>query len=332
MQKNNIHAHILEKNALKTIRDITIENLKELIASEQVFWLDIPNLEQKDLIEAIFTELGIHHLILEDIFNSNQRAKIEILEQQVYCVLGLMQKKHDNRLHFQTLKLNIILSKKYLITFNTNLENSQQKINYKSLLESLSKNVQPKIDFLVYLMIQQIMDYFYITMETMSERLEAIEDLLIESPAKVQLKEIYLLKRKILFLRKIIVSYCDMAEIFYKGKIPFVHKENQIYFMNLYEQTNRTLQSLDFYQLMISNVYDVYLTSMSNYSNQSIDTLTRFAAIFVPLSFITSFYGMNLIMPETLYKITYPIIIGIMGLTASSMYYLILRKRKNKKK
>ena len=331
MLKTKIHAHVIEQNEFRTVRDLNLESLKELITSEHPFWIEIPNIEQKDLIEAIFKELGIHHLILEDIYNPNQRAKIEILEHQVFCVLGLMQKKHDNRVHFQTLKLNMILSEKYLITFNANLQESQQKIDYQLLRESLSKNTNAKIDYLAYLIIQQMMDFFYLNIDQMADRLEMMEDLLIESPLKVQLKDIYLLKRKILFLRKTIISYCDIAEIFYKGNIPFMHKENQIYFMNLYEQTNRTLQSLDFYQLMISNVYDVYLSSMSNYSNQSINTLTRFAAIFVPLSFITSYYGMNLDMPETLYKITYPIVVAVMMATASSMYYLILRKKKKNK-
>ncbi|MDQ5884636.1 MAG: magnesium transporter [Pseudomonadota bacterium] len=330
MLKNKIHAYVIELNEFRTVRDLTIESLKELMTSDGPFWIELSNLEQKDLIDAIFKDLGIHHLILEDIYNVNQRAKIEILEHQVFCVLGLIQKKHDNRIHFQTLKLNMILSEKCLITFNTNLQDSQQKIDYKLLRESLSKNTKPKIEFLAYLIIQQMMDFFYLNIDQIAERLESMEDLLIESPMKVQLKDIYLLKRKILFLRKIIVSYCDVAEIFYKGKISYIHKENQIYFMNLYEQTNRTLQSLDFYQLMISNVYDVYLSSMSNYSNQSINTLTRFAAIFVPLSFITSFYGMNLYMPETVYKITYPIVLGVMAATASSMYYLILRKKSKK--
>lgn len=332
MLKNKIHAHVIEQNEFQTVRDLTIESLKELLTSEQPFWIEIPNLDQKELIEAIFKELGIHHLILEDVYNVNQRAKIEILEHHVFCVLGLMQKKHDNRLHFQTLKLNMILSEKYLITLNANLQESQQQLNYQLLRESLSKSTKAKIDYLAYLIIQQMMDFFYLNIDQIADRLEVMEDLLIESPLKIQVKDIYLLKRKILFLRKTIVSYCDIAEIFYKGKISFIHKENKIYFMNLYEQTNRTLQSLDFYQLMISNVYDVYLSSMSNYSNQSINTLTRFAAIFVPLSFITSYYGMNLYMPETHYKITYSLVVGVMIATASSMYYLILRKNPKSKK
>lgn len=331
LKKNNIHAHVLENKTLRTVRDLKIQDLRDLVNTNQYFWIEVPDLDLKDVIADIFKELHIHHLILDDIFNPNQRAKIEIFDHQVFCVLGLMKYKSNTRINLQTLKLNMILSDKFLVTFNSNSHDCLQKINYKLLIDSLSKNENPKIDFLCYLIIEQMMDGFYNIIDSIADSIEKLEDLLIESPVKVQLKEIYLLKRKILFLRKVILSYCDVAELFYQGDISYIHRENKLYFMNLYEQTSRTLQSLDFFQMLISNMYDIYLSSISNYSNQSINTLTRFAAIFIPLSFITSFYGMNLIMPEIHYPITYPIVLGIMSITAASMYYLILRKvTKNK--
>ena len=330
LKKNNIHAHVLEDKVLRTVRDLDIQELRNLIVSNNYFWIEIPDLDLKDVIEDIFKELNIHHLILEDVYNPNQRAKIEIFDHQVFCVLSLMQKKNSDHFNLQTLKLNMIISEKFLITFNTHAPNSLQKLNYKLLLESLSKNKEPKVDFIAYLIIEQMINGFYSVLDQITSSLEKLEDLLIDAPTKVQLKEIYFLKRQILFLRKVILSYCDISEIFYQGDISYIHKENHIYFMNLYEQTSRTLQSLDFYQMMISNMYDIYLSSISNYSNQSINTLTRFAAIFIPLSVITSFYGMNLDMPEIKYRITYPIVLGVMAISATSMYLLILRK-KNKK-
>ncbi|NDH09307.1 MAG: hypothetical protein EBY16_06790 [Gammaproteobacteria bacterium] len=326
-----IQAHVLDNKSFNTLPDFNIEALKDLIASNQYFWIEIPKLVTKVDIADVFKELHIHHLILEDLFNPNQRAKIEIFDHQVFCVLGLMQYNENNRINLQTLKLNMILSERFLITFNTSVPDSLQKLNYQLLSDSLSKSNHPKIDFIAYLIIEQMMNGFYTVIDNITESLEALEDLLIESPIKVQLQDIYLLKRKILFLRKVIPSYCDIAEIFYQGDISYIHKEHQIYFMNLYEQSSRTLQSLDFYQMMISNMYDIYLSSISNYSNQSINTITRFATIFIPLSFISSFYGMNLIMPEIKYSITYPIVLTVMAITATSMYFFILRKKIKKK-
>ncbi len=171
-QKTNIHAHVLEDKDFKTVRDLDMQELKNLVSGGKQFWIEIPNLDSKDIIESVFKVLSIHHLILEDIFNPNQRAKIEILDRQVFCVLGLMQKKHDNRVNLQTLKLNMIISEKFLITINANNEESEQKINHQLLLESLSKNKKPKVDFLAFLIVEQMMDFFYIAIDDIAERLE----------------------------------------------------------------------------------------------------------------------------------------------------------------
>lgn len=328
MKKNNINAHQLIKGQLDTSTNLDSAKIKELMDSGNHFWIEIPDLEEKDTIQMIFKELNIHSLILNDITNPNQRAKIEVLENYAFCVFGLMKKKDGHQTNLQTLKMSMILSENFLITFNLNHPKSKQTLNYKQLTLSLSKNNNCKIDYLAFLIIEQMMEYFYIAIDDIATHIESIEDLLIESPLKVQLKIVYFLKRKILFMRKIILPYCDIAEILYEGNIPFVHQENKIYFMNLFEQSNRTLESLDFYRDMIANIYDIYLSSTSNYSNQSINMLTRFAAIFIPISFISSFYGMNLIMPELKYPITYPIVLGVMTVTTLCMYYFAIKKRK----
>ena len=156
----------------------------------------------------------------------------------------------------------------------------------------------------------------------MTEELEQMEELVMENPNKFKLKDIYDLKRKILFLGKLIRPIVDIAHLLKVEKIEFMHAKTKTFIRKIHDNCLRAEETLDLYQQMINNIYDMYLSTTNFYTNRSITLLTQFSTVFIPISFITSIYGMNFkYFPELYFKYSYPIVMGLCGLIAGGIWY-----------
>jgi magnesium transporter len=128
-------------------------------------------------------------------------------------------------------------------------------------------------------------------------------------------------------MQKLLGPIAEITKLLVSGDIRFIHNQNHVYFKKLNEKTIRSLEMLDFYQMMISNIFDIYLSSTNNQTNQSVTLLTKFATFFIPCTFITGIYGMNFDnMPELHSHYGYYIILSIMFGIAVGMSYYFNRK------
>ena len=308
--------------------ETVIDNLAEIVddlKSPDITWVNVDGLDVDDIIE-VGTSIGFHPLILEDIVNTEQRPKVEEYGDYVFFVLKMITYDEENSL-VDVEQVSFILGERYLVSFQEKhgdlFEVIRQRIREnKGIIRKMGA------DYLAYSLIDVLVDGYFTVLEKMGDRIEDIEDELVENPQTDTLNSIYDMKRKMITLRK---SVWPMREVISRldriGSKQFT-ESTRVYVRDVYDHTIQVIDAIETYRDLLSGMLDIYLSSISNKMNQIMQVLTIIGTIFIPLTFLAGVYGMNFkYMPELGWKYSYPAIWGIMIIITCVMI-LFFRRRK----
>ncbi|MFC1754763.1 magnesium/cobalt transporter CorA [Thermoproteota archaeon] len=315
-----------QKSVSEKTNIIKFEQLKEVKDPSTISWLNIDGLHDTELMEKLSKFLALHPLTMEDILNTGQRPKCEEYKDYIFCVLKMIYfnpKTHE----LQTEQVSLILNAHFVVSFQEiqgdvfdHIRDRIQKT--KGRIRSMGP------DYLLYSLIDAIIDNYFVVLETLSDRIEAIEDKLITIPSTEDLHEIYRLKRQVLIIKKSAWPLREAVSMLYKTDHPLFQNETRLYCRDVYDHTIQSIDTIETLRDMMSGMLDVYLTSINNKMNEVMKVLTIFASIFIPLTFIAGVYGMNFtFMPELEWKYGYAMIWGIM-LTVFVLMLILFKRKK----
>ncbi|MFX0033324.1 MAG: magnesium/cobalt transporter CorA [Candidatus Hodarchaeota archaeon] len=305
------------------------DNLEEdfsQIEKNKVRWIKITGLAQVDIIEGIGNQFEIHPLVLEDILNPNQRPKFEVYGDYIFTILERIFWNTEGEM-FEREQVSLILGPNYVIsleeretdTFNPIIERvrvPRGRVRYMGA------------DYLFYTLIDIIIDNYFIILEITSEKIEHIEDELISNPLPETLQAIYKLKRSMIDLRKTVWPLRELVNMLQREPSKLINEGLQIYLRDLYDHIYKINDLLEGYRDIIFGMLDMYLSSVSNRMNEIMKVLTIISTIFMPLSFLAGFYGMNfLFMPELSNPFAYPLLIVLMIFIGILMLYFFKKKK-----
>ncbi|EKQ52668.1 MULTISPECIES: magnesium/cobalt transporter CorA [unclassified Clostridium] len=291
-----------------------------------VHWINVEGIHDAKTIERIGSCFGIHPLVLEDILNTGQRPKIENYEGYTYIVVKMLF--YDNKLgEFTTEQESFILGENYVISF------SEGKVKiYNTVCEGIRQGSgrirKMGADYLVYNLLDAIVDNYFVVLEELSEKIEDTEDELVLNPSKSTLQVIHKLKRQMLFLHKSVWPLREVVSFLERSETTLVRESVDIYIRDLYDHVIQVMDTTETLRDILSSMLDMYLSSVSNKMNEIMKVLTIISTVFIPLSFIVGLYGMNLKnMPEYDWPWMYPVVWVIMISIATSMLIFFKRKK-----
>jgi magnesium transporter len=309
-----------------------IEDCFSLKKRSTVSWINIDGLHDVSVIEKIGSCFDIHPLVLEDVLNTNQRPKIEDLENYLFFVLKMLlydEKKHE--IHSE--QVSLILGKNFVISFQESIgdvfDNVRQRIrNGKGRIRKMGA------DYLAYSLIDEIVDNYFVILEKIGEKVEDLEEDLVSNPTPKTLHKIYNLKREMIHLRRSVWPIREVINGMQRGDSKLIKSSTNIYLRDLYDHTIQVIDTIETFRDMISGMLDMYMSSVSNKMNEIMKVLTIFAAIFIPLTFIAGVYGMNFDpeyspfnMPELKWYFGYPMALCMMaGLVIVMIVYFKHKK------
>lgn len=297
------------------------------IKSGSISWIDVEGVHEVEKIQKLTEAIGLHPLVTEDILNVEQRAKMEEFDGYIYIVLKMFHLNEKNG-EITPEQVSIILGKNYVVTFQEGYEGD----TFHSIRERIraNKGVITKMtsDYLVYSIIDSIIDSYFTVLESFGDRIEKLEEELVNNPEKRTLTEIYRLKREMLYLRKNVWPLREAISRLERGESDLVTRGTHIYLRDVYDHTINVLDTIETYRDMLSGMIDIYLSSISNRLNETMKYLAGISTIFIPMTFIASIYGMNFeIMPELKYEYGYFVAIGLMAVVGISFFiYFKLKK------
>lgn len=303
-----------------------LDELKLPQNNDKIVWINISGLHDTNLIQQIGDMFDIHQLTLEDILNTAQTPKLDDYDSYLFLILEKLNydEKNDDIL---TNQIGIIIKEKYVISF---FEKEEELLNI--LIERI-KNNKGKIrkleaDYLGYSLVDVIVDDYYIALEKFGDLLEKIQLELVKDPSVETSKKIYDIKRKLIFIRHSIWPLRETLSLFTKTESTIIRKPTEIYIRDVYENIIHIIDNLELLRETASGMVDIYLSSVSNKTNEVMKLLTTIATIFIPLTFIVGIYGMNFKnMPELKFQYGYHAVMLFMFVIALLMGYYFKKKK-----
>lgn len=262
-----------------------------------ISWLEITGLQNIDIIKQIGTKFDLHPLVLEDIANTGQRPKIEDYSNYLLLIIKKLQ-YNDKEEELQTNQISLILGLNWIISFQENEDNLFNPIRER-LRNKISIIRKNGADYLLYSLIDSVIDNYFIILEKIGQQIEEIEDELVENPTPETLQTIHKLKRQMISLRKSVWPLREVISRLERWETKLIKKSTHIYLRDVYDHTIQVMDAIESFRDMLSGMLDIYLSSMSNKMNEVMKVLKIIATIFIPLTFIAGIYGMNFrTMPE----------------------------------
>jgi len=309
-----------------------IDELKNMKESAKTLWVNLDGLHDVTFIEKVCEIFGIHSLVIEDILNVNHGPKIEEHDNYLFLILKMIDiDKTNNALNIE--QISVVLGKNYVITFQENIGDIFNVIRDR-IRTAKGRIRKAGADYLMYRLLDSIVDNYFITLEYVDDKIEFVEEKLLVNSDESFLMDIHNLRKDILKLRRAVYPMRDMTYYLQHGDNPLIHKGTIMFSRDLSDHIANNIETIDNYREIVNGVLEVHLTNASHKMNQVIKLLTIISTIFIPLTFIVGIYGMNFNtqisifnMPELAWKYGYLFVMIIMLAIAVSLVVFFKRKK-----
>lgn len=266
--------------------DITPETVKGLIDSSARFWLDLAGLDQDTAESLLHRTFGFHPLAVEDSEHFGQRPKIDTYDGYALIVVFGATEAGD------LVEVHCFYTANYLVTVH-----HDPCSNLSALAERLKQQAGPRPDhvMLLYRVIDILVDGFFPVLAHLDDSIDELEDEILQRPTDEQLGRLFDMKRSLIAMRKVVTPQRDMFATLLTGdnELPGMTPDAERYFRDLYDHLIRISDLVDSYRDLMSGALDTHLSTVSNRLNVVMKQLTIIATVFLPLSFLTGFFGQN---------------------------------------
>jgi magnesium transporter len=305
----------------------TIEECIPFKDKPTVTWINVDGIHQVELLEKLGQCYGLHPLTLEDILNTDQRPKIEDFGDYVFIVLKMLYYR-DKTDEIVTEQMSLILGSNFVISFQEGIEGDLFDPIRERIRSEKGRIRKMGADYLAYSLLDSIVDYYFVILEKLGERIESLEEKLVANPNPETLQIIHNLKREMIFLRKSVWPLREVISGLERGESSLIKESTRIYLRDVYDHTIQVIDTIETFRDMLSGMLDIYLSSVSNRLNAVMKVLTIIATIFMPLTFLAGIYGMNFkFMPELEWRWGYPLIWMVMlGIGIFMLFYFKKKK------
>lgn len=303
----------------------TAEELREYRGKSSVTWINVIGLHDLDLFRWLEEHYGIHPLALEDVVNVGQRPKQEDYAKHDFIIMKQIDLGAEG---LQQEQISILLGSDYVVTVQEIPGDAFDPVRER-LRRGRLRIRGAGADYLAYALIDALIDRFFPVLERYGERIEALEDALVDDPDRELLTQIHSIKKELLVLRRIAWPHREVIHGLERRETPLIRDETRVFLRDCYDHCVQIMDILETYRDLASGMLDVYLSSVSHRMNEVMKVLTVMASIFIPLTFIAGVYGMNFDpeagrwnMPELGWAFGYPAFwVVIVGLGGAMVWY-----------
>ncbi len=291
-----------------------------------VTWVNIDGLHDIDIINKTGTQFNLHPLVLEDILNTEQRPKLDDMDEYLFIVAKMVcYNPDDNRMKFE--QISFVLLENFVLTFQEDIGDVFEPVRER-LRKGKGRIRKMGSDYLMYTLLDALVDSYYGVLEKIGEKVERLEEDLMGSPDPDTLQVIHHMKRELVFLRRSVWPLREIIGSLEKDELNLISEKTTIFYRDVYDHTVQVIDTIETCRDIVSGMMDLFLSSVSNRMNEVMKMLTVIATIFIPLTFIAGIYGMNFeFMPELKWHWGYPVVWIAMGVIGILMILWFKRKK-----
>lgn len=304
--------------------DLTVDELVREIEPSQVNWVNLDGLHDQTIIEKIQTHFCLHSLLIEDVLD-DQRPKAEEYDDYLFFTMKMLYRIDGIEIDYE--QISFVLGNNFLLSFQEKegdiFDGFRERIN-----KDLGKVRKKQADYLLYRLIDVIIDGYYKVLDRIGDIIDEIEDDIYTNPSDKNFNRIQKLRKELIYLRRAVYPLRDALNKIIKGESVFVHEENLRYFSDVYDHVVHLTDSLDIYKDLSSSLLDIHMNTLNTRMNEVMKVLTVISTIFMPLTFIVGVYGMNFdFMPELRWPFGYyGVWIVMLGIVATMLAFFRHKK------
>jgi len=269
------------------VDDVSADSIaRRLATSNENFWLDIESPDDADY-RLLSETFGFHRLTIEDVQHQNQRPKLDGYDGYVFAVVFVVG---FDRGDISFREHHLYLGANFLVSVHQDAEPSFRQLNER-ITESPA-SVCRTTAFLSYLVMDTLVDATFDALEALDEMVDHLQDEILEDATTAHLAGLQDLKHSATELRRTLGAQRDVFQRLVTLALE-QDRETTAYYRDVYDHVIRQYETVDSVRDLLTGAMDVYLSVVSNRLNTTVKTLTVVASLFLPLTFLTGFFGMN---------------------------------------
>ncbi|GHM98551.1 cobalt/magnesium transport protein CorA [Cytophagales bacterium WSM2-2] len=301
--------------------------IDELLAKQkpgQVNWVNLDGLSDTSIINKIGDHYSLHSLLLED-HTTDHQPRVEEFDDYLFFTLKMLYRIEGHAIDYE--QISFVLGKDYLISFQEKEGDLFGPLRERIRLGQ-GRVRKKKADYLLYRLIDIIVDNYYTVLDAIGQQIEHIEEEIYKGHTGEEFRKIQRLKKELIFLRKALYPLRDAMSKLIKDESGFIDSSNIRFFNDVYSHVAHLIDSLDTYKDLTSGLMDIYINTQNSRMNEVMKVLTVISTIFIPLTFIVGVYGMNFeFMPELRWAFGYPLVWIFMILITIGMIFYFRHKK-----
>jgi magnesium transporter len=272
----------------------SLARCKELMGQFSTTWINIVGLDEA-LASQLEVELGLHPLAMEDCLHAGQTPKVEEYGNVLFTVTRVIEQGPEE---IETSQLSLFTGPNFVLTIHRK-PLPQLVVVKDKIRKRAPRTMAGGPDYLTYRLLDAVVDSYFPFLDRIEDSIEDLEEEVMENPTRETLDSIHAIKRDLITLRRALRPQRDVIGNLQRGEYPQFNRETRTFLRDVYDHMLRVLDLLDSYRELTSALLEVYLSNISNSTNEVMKVLTIIATIMLPLTLIAGIYGMNFRnMPE----------------------------------
>lgn len=328
--KTEMQLFVYDANDLTEFKEFKVSQLDKCFDGSKVNWLNIHGLNEVGIIKSIGEHLNVDNFMLGDILNTTKRTKLDEYHDVLFFnIKSLLPIENSDNINVE--QISFLLKNGILVSFQE--KRSDFFTHIRERINTHSGIVRDKkADYLLYLLLDAVMENFYITLEAEEDKVESLINLSKSSTNPIILEQIEkhrdnynFLKRSIIPLRDSLYSIKSIKD---DNVFNAIEHNNYSFFDRLHQKSLELLEQIEYDMISLDSASNFYFSAQNHKMNEVMKTLTVVSVFFMPLTFIVGVYGMNFDnMPELHWKYGYFVILGFMFLLLLGMIYYFKKKK-----
>lgn len=300
---------------------IAVKDIGDRKDTFPVLWIDVAGLGDIATLESIGEQFGLHRLALEDVVNAHQRPKLDEYEDHLFIVSRMPSEAAPLR----TEQVSLFLGRNFVITFQERVGDCFEPVR-KRIRDGAGRIRERGADYLAYALLDAMTDGYFPVLEEIGERIDELEDLIMAGPEPNDVRRIHALKHDLILTRRAVWPHRDMLNRLVRDETSLIDADTRIYLRDCFDHSFQLIDHIETYRETVSDLADIFLSAQSIRMSEVMKVLTVIATVFMPLTLISSIYGMNFDtkasawnMPELGWALGYPIVLVFMVIISIAM-------------
>jgi magnesium transporter len=306
--------------------DLTeVNEIQRFRNNNHITWINIDGLRKSD-VEAVCEDFGIHPLVAEDILSINQRPKMDEVEGILFCLLNMLYYNEQN-CSVEQEQISVAMGKDFVISFQEDASRDVFNPIRDKLKIQNSKIRQRNADYLSYALLDMIVDNYFLVMEKLGERIEALEDEVLRATSTSSLANINQVRKELIVLKRNIAPVRELVNGFLRSESELLEERTVKYFKDIYDHIVQAYDLMENYRDMMMSLQDMYINNVNLKMNEVMKVIAIVTCLMAPATVIGGIFGMNFDqMPALHNKYGFFIAVGLMLLVPLWMLWGFKRR------